>query len=500
VRVHLLVAFLILIAAAGPAFAVEGAGSRLIPPVDGPIASPFDAPDSAYGPGHRGIDYAVATGTRVRASGPGVVAFAGNVAGTLAITVDHGGGLESTYSDLAEVWVARGAEVEEGTFIGRSGNAHGQDGLHFGVKLHDVYVDPEGVLGPVDVSEAIHLAPLMWQPSSVFPASLRNAFRQPGTHERRCNEILPSRDRRVPPNDNVAVAIAGIGSRTIGGSGNDVDAEIYRKDPSLLGYPMGLVYEFSYRGLNGERLHERYDRRDTYGDIRKAAAKLATLLTEVSRRHPGRDVDLIAHSQGGLVARTYLATAAKAFEGSQPRVEHLVTFATPHEGAPLAGEVSDLREKTHTGAIALAAARLWALKGGPIPDPYSPAVAQLRPESSFLRTLAREDVMFGTKTLALAIPNDLVVPASRARLVGEASRVVSPRGINGHAAIVGSADGLSIAYDFLRDGALSCRTPWDLWGPRVGRAIALAESKFDGLYRVGEAVGRIFVPGSRLWR
>jgi hypothetical protein len=146
-----------------------------------------------------------------------------------------------------------------------------------------------------------------------------------------------------------------------------------------------------------------------------------------------------------------------------------VTFATPHEGAPLAGEVSDLREKTHTGAIALAAARLWALKGGPIPDPYSPAVAQLRPESSFLRTLAREDVMFGTKTLALAIPNDLVVPASRARLVGEASRVVSPRGINGHAAIVGSADGLSIAYDFLRDGALSCRTPWDLWGPRVER-------------------------------
>ena len=45
------------------------------PPVDGPVARSFQAPAFAYGPGHRGIDFAVPPGTPVRASGDGVVAL-----------------------------------------------------------------------------------------------------------------------------------------------------------------------------------------------------------------------------------------------------------------------------------------------------------------------------------------------------------------------------------------------------------------------------------------
>jgi pimeloyl-ACP methyl ester carboxylesterase len=500
VRVFLVVVCLVLTAASRPAAAAEGPGWKLIPPVDGPIARPFDSPDSAYGPGHRGIDYTVAAGTRVRASGSGVVAFAGPVAGTLAVTIDHGEGLESTYSDLAEVWVSPGTDVDEGTFIGLSGEAHdGIDGLHFGVKLNDVYIDPEQVLGAVDVSDAIHLAPLIWQPSRVFPTAFRDAFRHPGTHQRKCVERTASTERRVPPTNNVAVAVAGIGSQTIGGTGDNVDAEIYRHDPSLLGYPRGLVYEFSYRGTDGGRLHELYSSSETYGDISNAARKLATLLTDVARRHPGRNVDLIAHSQGGLVARTYLTQVRRAFDPGQPRIEHLVTFATPHEGAPLAGEVFDLKRKSHTGRLALAAARRWSFEG-PIPDPYSPAVKQLRPGSSLLLSLAREDVLFGTRTLTLAIPNDLIVPASHTHIANETHRVVAPRGLNGHAAIVQSPEALSLAYDFLRGGVLNCPTGWDVWGERVGRAISWAQSKLDGVYRIGEGVARILVPGATLWR
>jgi pimeloyl-ACP methyl ester carboxylesterase len=467
----------------------------LIPPVDGPIARPFDAPESAYGPGHRGIDYQVAPGTRVRASAAGIVEFAGNVAGTLAVTIDHDEGLETTYSDLADIWVGRGAKVDEGTFLGSSGDAHdGTPGLHFGVKLNDMYIDPEQMLGAMDLSEAIHLAPLVWKPPKVFPTALANAFRRPGTHERRCVEGSSPGAEPVPPNDNVAVAIAGIGSSTIGGSGDDVDAEIYRHDPSQLGYPRSLVYEFSYRGIDGGRLHERYSRRDTYGDIRAGATKLATLLAEIARRYPRRDVDLIAHSQGGLVARTYLAQARDAFDEHQPRIEHLVTFATPHEGAPLAGEILDLRKRTRTGAVALAAARAWSLAGGPIPDPFSVAVAQLRPGSHLVRTLAQEDVMFGTRALSLAIPNDVIVPASNAQVAGEPHRIVGPRGLNGHDAIVGSTEAHRLAYDFLRDGALSCPTAWEEWGSRAGRAIAWAEGKLDGVYRAAEVVGRMLMP------
>ena len=52
-------------------------------PARGPIVRPFDPPASPYGAGHRGIDVAVPVGTIVVAPAPGVVSFAGRVAGTL---------------------------------------------------------------------------------------------------------------------------------------------------------------------------------------------------------------------------------------------------------------------------------------------------------------------------------------------------------------------------------------------------------------------------------
>ena len=57
--------------------------------------------------------------------------------------------LESPYSDLAGVFVTEGATVGQGAWLGTAGTAHrhGEPGLHFGVKLHDRYVDPETYLG-----------------------------------------------------------------------------------------------------------------------------------------------------------------------------------------------------------------------------------------------------------------------------------------------------------------------------------------------------------------
>ena len=133
-------------------------------PVDGPVLRSFDPPENPYGSGHRGIDVAAAPGTPVRAASAGVVAFAGPVGGRLFVTVDHGAGLESTYSFLESLTVRRGDPVARGQVIARSGSGHADatvPHLHFGVRLNDAYLDPMDYLGPFEVWRFIRLAPLV---------------------------------------------------------------------------------------------------------------------------------------------------------------------------------------------------------------------------------------------------------------------------------------------------------------------------------------------------
>jgi murein DD-endopeptidase MepM/ murein hydrolase activator NlpD len=132
-------------------------------PVVGPVTRGFDPPASPFGSGHRGIDIAAPVGTPVRAAAAGTVTFAGPVGGRLFVTVDHGAGLESTYSFLDSIAIRRGDVVSQGQAIARSGTGHSGDivpGLHFGVKLADTYVDPLEYLGPAEVWRFIRLAPL----------------------------------------------------------------------------------------------------------------------------------------------------------------------------------------------------------------------------------------------------------------------------------------------------------------------------------------------------
>jgi murein DD-endopeptidase MepM/ murein hydrolase activator NlpD len=132
-------------------------------PVVGPVIRGFDPPATPYGSGHRGIDIATSVGTTVVAPGAGKVTFAGPVGGHLFLTIDHGGGLESTYSWLSAFIVRNGAVVVRGQPIARSGWGHPSSPtphLHFGVKLLDVYVDPMDYLEPASVSSFIRLAPL----------------------------------------------------------------------------------------------------------------------------------------------------------------------------------------------------------------------------------------------------------------------------------------------------------------------------------------------------
>jgi murein DD-endopeptidase MepM/ murein hydrolase activator NlpD len=132
-------------------------------PVVGPVIRGFEPPQNPYGAGHRGIDIATPIGTDVRASAAGVVAFAGSVAGSLFVSIDHPDGVRTTYSWLSAVRVRTGQTVAEGDVIALSGPGHPGavvSHLHFGARVGNTYIDPMLLLRGADVSDLIHLAPL----------------------------------------------------------------------------------------------------------------------------------------------------------------------------------------------------------------------------------------------------------------------------------------------------------------------------------------------------
>ena len=489
---RVVIAMAVLVGSVAPA--ASASAPALVPPVDGAVVRGFENPGHEFGPGHRGVDLAATPGTPVRAAAQGTVTFAGPVAGVEAVTIEHAGGLETTYSRLEEVLVRAGDVVEQGTWVGRTGHAHdGVPGLHLGVKLDGAYIDPAALLTALDLSGALRLAPLLWEPSDDIPEPLAAALRPtgPGSAERECRLPVARRTLIRPPNDNIAVAVAGIGSKT---EGRD-QADMYHPGPGYLGYPDERTYLFSYRGPSGPDLHEDYPRTDTYGDLRAAARGLARLLRAIASKHPGTDVDLIAHSQGGVVARTYLTRFAGGSVPGLPRVEHFVTLATPHTGAPIATNVKHLRSKTLSGPPLLSVARRAAAAGLPVPDPDAPAVGQLAPGSGLLESLEARDVSYGTRVLTLGIANDLVVPADRTSMPRGRHHVIGPPGgsrlpphpadlVGGHSAIVTAPESRSIVYDFLRGAADACPTVWDTAGRHAGRAISWTEA------RIGAAVER----------
>jgi murein DD-endopeptidase MepM/ murein hydrolase activator NlpD len=132
-------------------------------PVSGPVIRAFDPPDSPFGSGHRGIDIAAPAGSDAVAPAAGVVVFAGPVGGRLFVTIDHGGGLESTFSWVESIDVRRGDVVAAGQVVATTGSGHAGDivpNLHFGVRLDDVYVDPLDHLSALELTSLIRLAPL----------------------------------------------------------------------------------------------------------------------------------------------------------------------------------------------------------------------------------------------------------------------------------------------------------------------------------------------------
>lgn len=109
------------------------------------VARAFDPPSHEYGAGHRGIDIAAPAGSPVSSPADGVVLFAGPVAGRSVLTIDHGGGVVTSFDPVIPA-VSAGVTVARGSVIGslEPGTAmHCAEGcLHLGVRLDGRYVDP----------------------------------------------------------------------------------------------------------------------------------------------------------------------------------------------------------------------------------------------------------------------------------------------------------------------------------------------------------------------
>jgi septal ring factor EnvC (AmiA/AmiB activator) len=115
------------------------------------IVAGFVAPEHRFGAGHRGVDIAAGAGGTITAPAAGTVIFSGPVAGRSVITVDHGGGLVSSYDPIMPA-VPAGTPVATGQVLGMLGPAeamHCPSGcLHLGARLHGAYVDPAPFFGP----------------------------------------------------------------------------------------------------------------------------------------------------------------------------------------------------------------------------------------------------------------------------------------------------------------------------------------------------------------
>lgn len=475
--------------------AAAAAPPRYLPPVEAPVVDPFRPPAHLYGPGNRGLEYGTDPGAEVHASAPGVVTFAGVVAGSRHVTVLHADGIRTSYSFLDSIAVVVGQRVQRGAVVGTT-TGH----LHFGARSGDSYLDPASLFGGFTV----RLVPFD-DPPGDGPSGERSALRQliggiggavkgaagavadgvvtgagatadwlreegpqtlrtavhylvevgPGAVQvrllrggmRAWSAVLEATrgpctpgDRAPPPpppgERRVAVLVGGLGSSSDNAAIDDVDT-------SALGYRPPDVLRYSYAGgrtpdpTDGlvEVPAAPYGPVDTQVDLRASGMRLADLIDAVAAAAPGAPIDLYAHSQGGLVTRLALIEL-EARHGNPwlHRLGLVATLGTPHDGADLATAVRAVGS-TPVGSLVfdqVAAAFDLEL------DDDAVAVGQLAETSDLVAGLAKIPLPSGIRAVSIAARGDLVVPVPRTAVAGAREVVVPVMGLHAHDALPGS--------------------------------------------------------------
>ncbi|MCC5948826.1 MAG: peptidoglycan DD-metalloendopeptidase family protein [Nitriliruptoraceae bacterium] len=410
---------------------------RYVLPARGEVLRAYEAPRSSFGPGHRGVDLDVAVGTVVHAANAGRVRHAGVVAGITWVSIDHGDGITTSYGPLRALEVRAGGLVRRSTVLGvlapgGHGDGGADRGLHFGARTALGYLDPLALIDD-----------RMGRPSLVGPGGWEGSHHvvtpyvpwvgaRTGGWRTAPSPAASAPGFAVPPNGNHLVLIAGLST----------SSRSTLIDPADLGYPTAQTTRLSYAGriqagsgtdradgsepdVDGpDRDQHPYGVADTWAGAGPAAAHLATQLRAHAARHPGQAVDLVGHSQGGLVALRYLLEHHDPHDPTLPTVANLVTIASPVDGSDLA---TIARAIDRTPVVGHAVRRLQGdgrLGGDRLPLD-APAIGQLAARSDEGHGLATTwldavadgtagPLAMGTRTLFLGGSSDLVVSAGRA--------------------------------------------------------------------------------------
>jgi hypothetical protein len=457
------------------------------PPVDAPVVDGFRPPASRYGAGNRGLEYGTAPGAEVRAAADGRVSFAGSVAGTRHVTVLHEDGVRTSYSFLDRIDVVVGQAVDQGDVLGTTAGR-----LHLGARRGDAYFDPASLFGAGPVR--VHLVPFDEPPGDgeggersalsqliggagrlldrlggpagavggwlraggtqlvrtldhygrrfAFPGAMLDAWltgymswqRARAAARRPCT---PAGVIAPPPVERrVAVLVAGLGSHSEASTVDQVHT-------GALGYAAPDVVRFSYAGgrvpdpTDGFTAipDTTYGAADTQTDLHLAGHRLADVLEQVAAASPGAPVDLIAHSQGGVVARLALIELERRHGPAGLEALGVVaTLGTPHGGADLATAVQALGSTDRGGQVLDA----FTAATGQELDRDAASIVQLGETSDLVAELEDHPVPDGVTAVSIAARGDLVVPVPRSRAPGMDEVVVPLVGVDAHSDLPGS--------------------------------------------------------------
>ena len=142
-------------------------------------------------------------------------------------------------------------------------------------------------------------------------------------------------------------------------------------------------------------------------------------------------IDLIAHSQGGVVVDAFLLNDYSASDPTFPPLGNVVTLSSPHEGAPVATVAAQLRGSA-AGRVALDAAE--DARG--LPPAASPSVQGLSERSKLIAGVQRGGVPEHFDVTSIGATEDVVVPATNISLPGADETTVAVSSLNQHSAIV----------------------------------------------------------------
>ncbi len=216
----------------------------------------------------------------------------------------------------------------------------------------------------------------------------------------------------------IAIFVPGLG----GSSAKPLELE-----SGALGYDEGDVIQFSYgggripgTGTNFDLPESDYDAVRTGQDIRLSAVAFARLLDEVAKQNPGIPIDVIAHSQGGLVARQAIQEAVVL----PVTLENLVTVGTPHQGSPHAKTAVIVDRDQVLEAVS------EQLSVFPVPV-ESPSLAQMVPDSDFLQNMASKKMPDQVQLRSIGSRLDTTVPPNQVGVGEHGKSVVVPSGSHG---------------------------------------------------------------------